>query len=231
MILLLVNLFIISLYVCRNIFMHIYGKYGQDFLQLSRNVERCRQKISKVDCDIKFLLQCKRKKLTPVFAQPKISVKVDKHTRFKIATTIIEAELQNKHKKKRTLKIQNDELETNLFNKINILTKIALNHRIYNTLKGKKKKWTDFHQRKLEYLLQNQSPHTRISNYNRQTEKFIHNYSSYILNHEEKEALSYSLDTHIPSSLNTNQVKTEFEGFYQQVQKPDQSKDRQLEIN
>ena len=47
----------------------------------------------------------------------------------------------------------------------------------------------------------------------------MHNFSSYVLSHEECIALSYGLDTHIPRNTNTNKVYTEFEMFYQSLLK------------
>ena len=41
-----------------------------------------------------------------------------------------------------------------------------------------------------------------------------HNYSTYFLSNEQYIALSYGLDTHIPSRTNANMIYTEFEVFY-----------------
>ena len=43
----------------------------------------------------------------------------------------------------------------------------------------------------------------------------VHNYSTYSLSNEQYIALSYGLDTHIPSRTNANMIYTEFEVFYQ----------------
>ena len=45
----------------------------------------------------------------------------------------------------------------------------------------------------------------------------MHNFSSYELLHKEMKALSYGLDHHIPSKINTTQLQTEFEHFYQNL--------------
>ena len=45
------------------------------------------------------------------------------------------------------------------------------------------------------------------------TEKIIHNFANYALSDKEKQALSYSLDEHIPAKLNKNKIQTEFESF------------------
>ena len=41
----------------------------------------------------------------------------------------------------------------------------------------------------------------------------IHNCFSYRLSPQEEYALSFSLDQHIPTKLNENKIKTEFESF------------------
>ena len=101
---LLVINFLISILALKNIFNWIYGKYGQTTRNLARNTERTRIKIRKLKCDIKFLLTCKRNNLIPTFAKPKISVRVKKEVRRRIARTIIDAELVNKHNRLKELK-------------------------------------------------------------------------------------------------------------------------------
>ena len=100
---LLVINFLITLLALKNIFNWIYGKYGQTTRNLARNTERTRIKIKKLKCDIKFLLTCKRNKLVPTFAKPKIAIRIKREVRRRIANTIIEAELVNKHNKLKEL--------------------------------------------------------------------------------------------------------------------------------
>ena len=45
----------------------------------------------------------------------------------------------------------------------------------------------------------------------------VYNYSSYNLSIEEERALSFGLDQHIPTTLNRNNLHTEFEYFYQNI--------------
>ena len=63
----------------------------------------------------------------------------------------------------------------------------------------------------------------------------IHNFSIYHLTPEEEYALSFSLDQHIPTKVNENKKKTEFESFSYQVQKYttnlDQKKQAELKTN
>ena len=45
----------------------------------------------------------------------------------------------------------------------------------------------------------------------------VHNYSSYNLSIDEEKALPFGLDQHIPTTLNRNNLHTEFEYFYQDI--------------
>ena len=47
----------------------------------------------------------------------------------------------------------------------------------------------------------------------------IHNFSSYKVTPEEEQALSFSLDDHIPVKQNDIKIKTEFESFYYNILK------------
>ena len=57
----------------------------------------------------------------------------------------------------------------------------------------------------------------------------INNFSSYTLTSEEEYALSFSLDQHIPTKNNTNNVKTEFESFFYHIQKHTKNIDQELQ--
>ena len=45
----------------------------------------------------------------------------------------------------------------------------------------------------------------------------VHNFSSHNLTQEEHKTLSYGLDHHIPTNINRNNIKTEFESFLQNL--------------
>ena len=64
---LLVILFLLKLYACINIFRHIEEKYGQKEIKLARVIQKQRTGIAKIECDLKYLLLCKRNNLTPFF--------------------------------------------------------------------------------------------------------------------------------------------------------------------
>ena len=49
--------------------------------------------------------------------------------------------------------------------------------------------------------------------------QIIHDFSPYVLSHEQCIALSYGIDKHIPRNTNTNKIYTEFEVFYQNTLK------------
>ena len=51
------------------------------------------------------------------------------------------------------------------------------------------------------------------------TQCTVHNYSSYILSREEKNALSFGLDEHIPTIRDHNKLFVKFETFYQNILK------------
>ena len=125
---LLVILFLLKLYARINIFRLIEEKYGQKEIKLVRVIKKQRSRIAKIECDIKYLLLCKRNNLTPFFARPKFSIRISYHLRNKIGRQILEAEIKNKHRKKRTLKRQLKRQENSecLANKIGFICKIAL---------------------------------------------------------------------------------------------------------
>ena len=70
-------------------------------------------------------------------------------------------------------------------------------------------------QKNLRHLSQRQQKTTKVKA--RFTEKIIHTFSNYALSEEEKQALSYSLDKHIPVKLNKNKIQTEFGSFYYNI--------------
>ena len=100
---LLVILFLYKLYAHINIFKHIEEKYGQSEIKLARIIQKQHTKITKIRYDINYLLHCKRNGLIPHFARPKFAVKINKYLRDKIGRQILDAEIRNKHRKKKTL--------------------------------------------------------------------------------------------------------------------------------
>ena len=97
---LLVLLFILKLYAGINIFKLLEEKFGRNTIKLARLTKKHRSKLSKLKCDIDYLLQCKRHDLIPTFARPKIAIQISNYLRNKISKQILEAELTNIEKRK-----------------------------------------------------------------------------------------------------------------------------------
>ena len=131
----------------------------------------------------------------------------------KIGRQILDAEIRNKHCKKKTLLQQ---VKNNIATlKIGLITKLVLYQKIKLIIKKEETKWSNTHKKKLDRL---QSEKRQFNKPKRRViESIIHNFSSYKLSPEEEYALSFSLDQHIPDKFNKNQVQTEFENFYYHV--------------
>ena len=99
---LLVILFLVRLFARINIFKLIEEKYGCIGIEAARSIEIYRTKLSKIKCGIDFLLTCKRNNLIPTFTRTKSAIKVSFQLRNKISRQIIDAELKNKHWKRRS---------------------------------------------------------------------------------------------------------------------------------
>ena len=97
---LLAILFLLKLYACINISIDIEEKYEQKEIKLARVIQKQRSRITKIECDIKYSLFCKRNNLTPLFAKPKFSIRISHYLRNKTGRQILEAEIKNKYRKK-----------------------------------------------------------------------------------------------------------------------------------
>ena len=205
----------IKLYAQKNIFTLIKEKYGQSAIKLARLIEKYRSKVDKIKYDIKFLLTCKRNNLTPTFAKPRFSIKVSRYTRNRITRTILQQELQNKHKKLKQLKERLDSEIDELKDTVGFITFCTFNKITFKTLSRKRKQWKTTHEKKLSKLFETANP--PISN--NCPKNMIHNLSSKTLSMEEEVHLSFGLDHPIPTKLNKNSIKTEFEGYFYQLNK------------
>ena len=169
--------------------------------------------LSKLKCDIDYLLQCKRHNLIPTFARPKIAIQISNYLRNKISKQILEAELTNKYRKKKMLLRQIITNQNELKDRTGFIFYIAFASKINKSIR---KKNGQKHTRKnLDIYLNHNKKTTKVKT--RVTEKIIHNFSSYALSKEEKLALSYSLDEDIPVKLNENKMQTEFQSFYYNI--------------
>ena len=107
MIKLLVILFIIKLY-SRNISTRIKKKLRQDVRELVRSYESLMTKCMKVTTGMKFIKFCKVEKIIPTFAEVNFSMRSDsRKLKLRIATLLMEREIQSKHLEKKKLKKEN----------------------------------------------------------------------------------------------------------------------------
>ena len=167
-------------------------------------------------CDIAFLTKCKKNKLIPTFARPKLAIKNSAQVKQKIAMTIIEAELLNKHKRLKYLRRNVKEKIRSLGEILGCITLCNLNRTINKRLDGMEKGWKEVHERKLHQLYKEKTP-TQANTY--RPSNIVHNFSSYELTAEEHQILSFGLDHHIPTQIQENAVKTEFEAFFYHLNK------------
>ena len=174
---LLVILFLLKLYARINVFRHIEEKYGQKEIKLARVIQKQRTRITKIECDMKYLLLSKRNNLTPFFARPKFSIRISYHLRNKIGRQILEAEIKNKHRKKRTLKRQLKENSECLANKIGFIYKIVLYQKIRNVITDQKTIWSKIHYDKIKRLKSDYRKYDKPKR--RIVEIIIHNFTSY----------------------------------------------------
>ena len=214
--LLIIN-FLIRLYARRNIFQHITEKYGQNTTKLARSIERKRTKLGRIKSDLTFLTTCKRNKLIPTFAKPKISIKINKSIRWKIASTILDAEIRNKQKKRSRLTKELAKEATDLKSRTGYITLCALNKTINSTINGKRKEWKRTHEGKLRKLFDEKE--RLLVSTTKHPMNTVRNFSSYSLTAEETHILSFGLDHHIESKMDANKIKTEFEAMYHHLEK------------
>ena len=79
------------------------------------------------------------------------SIRISYYLRNKIGRQILEAEIKNKHRKKRTLKRQIKENSECLANKTGFICKIVLYQKIKNVIANQKTRWSKKHD-KIERL-------------------------------------------------------------------------------
>ena len=202
--------------LARSIFNWIHGKHGLQALQISRRWEKLSLKLEKIDCDLDFLLKCKKSSVIPKFAKPKLSIYASTKIKQKIGRTIIEAELTNKHRERKKTKRELKELSTQLSTELSFIAHQSLKYRVRNLVRTKKKQWKKTHAKKMENLKAQLRNSNLVVN-----EEFkrnvVHNFSSYDLKDEEVEALSFGIDHYIPVKTDKRRIEVEFELFYKNV--------------
>ena len=90
-----------------NIFGNIRGKHGKEVIKHIRSLEDNKNRLMKIEADISFIKACKAKRLIPIFAKAKLSIKsVNRKLQYKMAKLVIQTELKDKHNS--TLKLKNE---------------------------------------------------------------------------------------------------------------------------
>ena len=131
---------------------------------------------------------------------------------------IIGEELTNKFTTQRTLLYEIDKLKDYINTKTSSLLFIAIICKCNQRVASKLDEISKRHDKKLTNLRTTKS--TKEHNNSKDfCDKTIFNFSDYVLSNEEKVALSRGLDQHIPLKINSNEIQTQFEMFYQSVTK------------
>ena len=116
-----------------------------------------------------------------------------------------------------------------LHDNLNPLLKVALYYTINKSIKSYEKSIIAKHEKKINNLKRTSTrKETSTNTYVKET---VHNFSSYVLSSDERIALSYTLDQHIPTSNNSISIHSEFERFHQSLIRnlphlPDEEKTR-----
>ena len=144
-----------------------------------RSLEKLETKFTKVSADIRYIRTCKKEQLIPTFARVNVSLKdVSFKLRKKIATLIIEAEIQNKLSEKRKLRKEIRKIRATLKRGLNLIVLNAVFHQLNVALKSKFKVVTSRHQNKLSNLGKQQNAKT-IASKTHYIKNTVHNFCSY----------------------------------------------------
>ena len=214
---LLVFGFLFKIFSRKPIFAYINEKHGNETLRLCRGLEKDIIRYEKACYDLRFLLQCKKDGLVPVFAKPKLSIPGDEKLRKQIAVLIIKAELKSKHKIRNELKREIREKSRQIQEQTSFLLFNALKFKIRAIVASRRKKWSKTHKNKLDRLHKNILPQPQPKRRNEQRPNVIHNFSSYQLSDKEIQVLSFSLDHYVPGKEYGKRTQVEFERFYQDI--------------
>ena len=129
---------------------------------------------------------------------------------------IIEAEIANKHLIRKKIKADLAKSSANLRSTLTFFEHHALLYKLRNLIAKKIKKWKLTQEKKIRKLRENSRP--PIEEQERKAlPSIVHNFSSYVLSNEEREALRYGLDHYIPTKVDKRRLEVEFEDFYQSI--------------
>ena len=88
-----------------DIFKHVKKKHGHDLIKVIRDFEKKKTKFENFVSDIAFIKLCKKEQLITTFAKVNVSIQNGTYKlKRKIASLVMETELQNKHREKRKLR-------------------------------------------------------------------------------------------------------------------------------
>ena len=213
---LLVLIFVIKILARSKLFNIIRERHGQDTLKAVRHYERQLKRHAKLKCDLSFLLTCKREQLIPNFARPKFSVKMDKKTLRKVGKIILEKEIGNKHKEKTKIGEKMATIARNLESMVTFIEYKAIMYRLRTNLDKWTRKWKATQAGKLDNLRKEVSstPTTMGSTI---LPNIVHNFSTYELSEEERNALAHGLDHYIPDRIDKRKLEVEFEHLYKDI--------------
>ena len=213
---LLVFTFVIKIFSRKPLFTYIREQHGNETLRQCRGFEKDVLRYEKMCYDLRFLLACKKEKLVPVFAKPKLSIEVDNKIRKDIAALLIKTEIKNKHRLKNQLKKELVERRQAIQESTSFLLFHSLQYKIRSIVSVRRKKWHATHQRKLQRLREEVQETTQRRG-SPVLPNIIHNFSSYVLTDKEIDVLSRSLDHYIPGQEYGKRTQVEFERFFQDI--------------
>ena len=212
---LLLILFIVNFYAGNNIFKRIRKKHGQGVLKVAKTLENLKTKYVKAQADVKFIKPCTSENIVPTFAKVNLSLKHSNHKlKSSIAKIVMEAELQNKHREKKKLQKEIKQIGVEVNSVLGIILYSSLIYQINGAVSSRRVAISVRHKNKIENFRGRQQKQEQPYAEMKINKHIIHKYSTYSLSNEQYIALSYGLDTHIPSRTNANMVYTEFEVLY-----------------
>ena len=136
---------------------------------------------------------------------------------MKIARTVMETEMQNKHNQKKKIKKQIRDIKFQWKSSLTLILYNTLLQRINVAVKSRVKAIMTRHLNKLSRLRNKRSTYISNSNHTPFITNTVSNLPCYILNEVEYNALAFEVDRHIPSRTNKNIIDTEFELYLQSI--------------
>ena len=153
--------------------------------------ENLKTKYVKAASDIKFIKSYKNENIIPTFAKVNLSLKHGNYKlQLRIARIVMETELQKKHREKIKLREEIKNFVVQLKNELELMLYNTLKHQINKTIGSRRIAISSCHKKKLEKFRERQLK-LKQQNEEKIKRQIIHNFSSYVLSHEECIALSY----------------------------------------